>query len=702
MLKIPDDYLEKVYAGLLGKTIGVRLGAPVEPEIWTHDKIKEIYGDVNGYLKDYRNFAADDDTNGTIFFIRALKDYSDDGKISAEDIGNTWLNYTCEGHGMFWWGGYGISTEHTAYLNLKNGIKAPMSGSIARNGLASAEQIGGQIFIDGWGLVCPGNPSLAAEYASKAASVAHDGNGIYGGMFIAACISQAFVESDIEKVIKNGLSVIPNNCEYTKMAKDVIAFYKKRPHDFRASFRFIESNYGYDRYPGICHIIPNAAVVILSLLYGKGDFSNTIEIATMCGWDTDCNAGNVGTILGVVCGTEKIGSYWRKPINDIIIASNVIGSLNIIDVPTLARGIAALGYKIAKEEVPARSQKLLPDAYIYYDFNLPGSTHGFRLSNERKNSLVNTDEMAFAGGRCLRAAITDLRKAERVNIFIKPFYRRADFDDERYRPAFSPTVFAGQTISVRCFLKKDSEFNAWIAIYARTTDTKKTLFSKPKLLEVEAWTAISFQIPDTDAEAIDEVGISIENTNKSVFVGRLYIDEFKVTGKARYKIDFTKERAEFGGVTQFTYNGGHWSLEDGKMVGMTSNKSESYTGHHKMRDYILEATVIPKVGDSHNVNFRVKGTLMSYAVGFDGEGRVSLFKNEHGYKRLCTVDYCWNYDEGYIFRIKAMGNSIEIYLNNVCLFNYEDIDKPFLFGGYGFSQLESGRTQYGDIRFEEQ
>ncbi len=69
---------------------------------------------------------------------------------------------------MFWWGGYGISTEHTAYLNLKNGIEAPQSGSVEQNGLILAEQIGGQIFIDTWGLVNPCNPEKAAHYGEAA------------------------------------------------------------------------------------------------------------------------------------------------------------------------------------------------------------------------------------------------------------------------------------------------------------------------------------------------------------------------------------------------------------------------------------------------------------------------------------------------------------------------------------------------------
>ena len=50
------DYLEKVYAGFLGMNVGIRLGAPVEPNIWSYERIKETYGDIRGYVKDYINF----------------------------------------------------------------------------------------------------------------------------------------------------------------------------------------------------------------------------------------------------------------------------------------------------------------------------------------------------------------------------------------------------------------------------------------------------------------------------------------------------------------------------------------------------------------------------------------------------------------------------------------------------------------------
>ena len=58
-----ENYLEKVYSGILGMNIGIRLGAPVEPTIWTYERIRDTYGDITGYVKEYKNFAADDDAN---------------------------------------------------------------------------------------------------------------------------------------------------------------------------------------------------------------------------------------------------------------------------------------------------------------------------------------------------------------------------------------------------------------------------------------------------------------------------------------------------------------------------------------------------------------------------------------------------------------------------------------------------------------
>ena len=197
------DYAERVYAGVLGKIIGVYLGRPFEQ--WTHEQIEERLGEITGYVTGHPAIEpakrgnplvlTDDDISGTFTFLRAIEDHGPD--VTPAQIGQTWLNYVIEGRSTHWWGGIGVSTEHTAYLHLKDGVRAPESGSAALNGKVLSEQIGAQIFIDGWGMVCPGDPERAADLARRAASVSHDGEAVYAAQVVAAMEAQAFVEQDV-------------------------------------------------------------------------------------------------------------------------------------------------------------------------------------------------------------------------------------------------------------------------------------------------------------------------------------------------------------------------------------------------------------------------------------------------------------------------------------------------------------------------
>jgi ADP-ribosylglycohydrolase len=96
------EYIEKIYAGWLAKIIGIRMGAPVEG--WTYEKIRNVYGSLDGYPVKYGRFAADDDSNGPLFFLRALEDSGKGAAMSAQDVGDALLNYAPFEHGFFWGG----------------------------------------------------------------------------------------------------------------------------------------------------------------------------------------------------------------------------------------------------------------------------------------------------------------------------------------------------------------------------------------------------------------------------------------------------------------------------------------------------------------------------------------------------------------------------------------------------------------------
>lgn len=700
---IPNHYVESIYAGFIGMNVGIRLGAPIEPIAWTTERIQEVFGDIKGYVKDYRTFAADDDANGPVFFIRALYDDAVRRELRPEDVGKAWLNYAREGIGMFWWGGEDVSTEHRAYMNLRKGIPAPRSGSIEVNGHEMAEQIGGQIFIDSWGLLFPGRVEKAADYAEKAASVSHDGNGLYGARFMAACISKAFDAASIDEIIEAGLRMIPEESTYAKVVHVVIDFHRSHPTDFRACRQYLEEHWGYDKYTGVCHIIPNAGVCILALLYGEGDFARTVEIAAMCGWDTDCNAGNVGTIAGVFGGLSGIPDHYRKPINDFIVASSVSGYLNIVDFPTFSKELALLGYRLSGETPPERLVNGFRPGEIYFDFDLPGSTHGFRTSNAFKTPVVrHTDKLGFESRGSLEVVFDRLVQGDSSKIYYKPFYRREEFNDEKYKPTFAPQAYSGQTVSAKIYLDQWEGEPVTLTPYVRDTHSKQDIRLAPITPVNGQWTDAEFVIPATDGALIDEIGWIAESPSPLLnrALGRLYIGRFQISGKASYSIDFAKQSKEFGSVTPFAHHRGQWNVRDGALHCISDGECSSYSGNYYAGDYSVEATVKAEAGDSHCLIIRAQGIMRHYLAGFDGPNQISFIRNDFGHQRLVSASYNWKHGEEYRFRLVAQKDHFAFYINGEKML--ECRDAAFAGGMYGFGSLKPGESYISAVHVDEE
>lgn len=698
-----QEYINNIYAGWLAKIIGIRFGAPVEG--WTYEKIAKDFGEISGYIATYKTFAADDDSNGPIFFVRAVEDSGNGEKVTAQDVGNALLNYAPYENGFFWWGGYGISTEHTAYMNLWNGLKAPDSGSIKQNGRTVAEQIGGQIFSDCWGLINPGNPSRAAEMAGKASSVTHDGNGVYGGKFIAACIADAFIEKDIEKVIEKGLSYIPSDSAYSEAVRAVVSFYHKNPDDWRSCYQYVFSNYGYDRYPGNCHIIPNAAVIILGLLYGEGDFTKTLCITNMCGWDTDCNVGNAATIMGALLGLDGIDyQKWRQAVDDLLICSSSVGSLNIQDIPYGALYMVKDAYELDGEILPEPYRSIVDKHIDACHFEFPGSTHHILSKITDKMfaekdihcELINSSDCAHTGNRSLKITFPEMpEKDDVLFIYKKTSYKSKDFSDSRFDPEFSPLVYPGMNYHMSILYPKKEYGKNMKSLeycpYIHNEHDNKYYFGEKKTLKNGIWEEVNYQIPDYGEMLIDEVGIAVTISTReehSNLMDILFVDDLFFDGSPEYTVSSSAEIEDewyhlHTTISQFVKVKGLMYIQDEMIHLSCSDFGAASTGRYDFKDYSAKFDFIPIHGENHLVNVRVQGSARSYAAALLPGKKLGILKNENGYSLLKETDFDWEIGKEYTILIKACGNLISVDIDDThleCL----DNDKPYMNGALGF------------------
>jgi hypothetical protein len=368
--------------------------------------------------------------------------------------------------------------------------------------------------------------------------VSHDGNALYGGMFIAACISAAYRSDSVDEIIEEALAAIPQDCLYAKVVTDIRRFYNSDTEKkWKNCFRYIQQNYGYDKFPGNCHIIPNAAVIILSLLYGNGNFRESLSICNTCGWDTDCNAGNTGAILGVLCGTDKIDDDLIRPIKDLLIASSVIGNLNITTVSESAQFFCCLACRQADARLPPvwKYRDTKDGCIIHFDFKK--STGAFR-SGDSCVHISNSEEPVVPGHRSLMLEKDD---GKGFSVFYKTYYSPDDLEDSRYDPSFTPVVFPGQTVSA--VLKNTGNGTVFVSLFAVDKHTGQTFVSSVKNIREGEITTISYQIPGGTDALIGTVGLKLSSESEAG--QRILLDNLTINGKPDYNIDFSKEKVEY-------------------------------------------------------------------------------------------------------------------------------------------------------------
>jgi hypothetical protein len=300
----PEVLKDKIAGGWAGKMIGVTYGAPTEfraqGKIYT-DSINWKPSDISGSMWQ-------DDIYVQLTFLMSMDRYGIDAPAKKFQE-------------MFAKAGYPLwHANMQARKNFYDSIFAPLSGSPEYN--LHADDIDFQIEADYIGFMCPGMLRTASEIAEKTGHIMNYGDGVYGGIFVAALYSGAYFEEDIPKIIDNALKSIPAESDYSKIVSDVVRLHQQYPDNWQRSWEELEDKWGDVDICGAGSSFNidaklNGAYIVMGLLYGEGDPLKTLEVTTRCGQDSDCNPSTAMAVLGVIKGFSSLPENMQEGVKNV-------------------------------------------------------------------------------------------------------------------------------------------------------------------------------------------------------------------------------------------------------------------------------------------------------------------------------------------------------------------------------------------------
>ncbi len=365
-----DRLLDKIKGGWAGQTIGVTFGGPYEfayqgtfineyqPLIW-----------YDGYLKKTmtENPGLYDDLYMDLSFVEVIEKYGLDAPVDS------FANAFARAGYMLW------HANQAGRYNILHGIKAPQSGHWLNN--PHADCIDYQIEADYAGLMSPGMPNAASAISDKVGHIMNYGDGWYGGVYLGAIYALAFVHENIPFLVEEALKTIPPQSEFSQCIRDVLHWYRQYPGDWKLTWFEVQRKWAddigcpegvFDAFNIDAKV--NAAYVVIGLLYGQGDFGKTLDIATRCGQDADCNPASAGGILGTIIGYNNIPDYWKQGLAEAEKLDFKYTTMSLEEVYQISMKHALLnirrhGGQVTGNQVVIQTQDPLP---VRYEKSFPG------------------------------------------------------------------------------------------------------------------------------------------------------------------------------------------------------------------------------------------------------------------------------------------------------------------------------------------
>jgi hypothetical protein len=416
-------------------------------------------------------------------------------------------------------------------------------------------------------------------------------------------------------------------------------------------------------------------------------------IVNTCGWDTDCNSGNVGCLMGIKNGLAGIdaGPDFRGPVADRLYLPAADGGRAVTDAVVETYHVVNVGRALAGEE------PLAPKNGARYHFELPGAVQGFRPQAYSEATggvrVENVPGHSQRGTRSLAIRYQHVAPGQPARVATATFVPPEAIAMPGYSLMASPTLYPGQTVRARVVADANNGMPVTVRLYLRAYGADDALLSicgPENVLEPGADHEFEWRIDDTGGAPIAEVGLEISRERRAD--GAIYLDDLTWDGAPDMVLTRPADggtmwrRAWVNGVDIFDPR----SREPFRLI-HNAGTGLLMQGTREWTDYQVSADVTPHMVTSAGIAARVQGMRRYYALLLCRDGKARLEKALDGDTLLAEADYAWQFGATHDLSLEVVGSRLRAWIDGEQLFEVEDTDRP-LIGGAVALICEEGRT----------
>jgi ADP-ribosylglycohydrolase len=268
------------------------------------------------------NWGSDDDTDIEYIYQNLL--YTNKTSIlTGIQIRDGWLKHIKKEEENYLW----VSNQK-AFDLMSQGMIPPATGSKDNN--PEFDMIDAQLTTEIFGFFAPSRPDVALKMAHLPIQTTARENAEWAAEFyvtmyaLASAVDEKLTNKEkIIWMVVRARQQLPSNSYSAKMFDFVKSQYDKgipweQTRDEVYQKYQVNQEDGYDLtarnlYCNGCFASGiNFASSIISLLYGEGDFKETIKIGSLAGWDSDNPTATWGGLLGFMIGNEGIEKTFNR------------------------------------------------------------------------------------------------------------------------------------------------------------------------------------------------------------------------------------------------------------------------------------------------------------------------------------------------------------------------------------------------------